>query len=132
MIRLLLRAQDIGWSTVGFIDGKNPPVFFRLDTRPESILNAVVNFLAEQAIPWDNIGSIAVVDGPGSFTALRSALTIVNTMAFTRTISLACAHAKPEEADAVVMQRLARARARQSFVVPHYGRPAHITKAKKR
>ncbi len=127
-MKLLLRAQDITWTTIGFDDGHGEPVFFRLDTRPETILNTVVKSLADRAIPWDHIESIAAVDGPGSFTALRSAMTIVDAIAFARGIPLAKAHAQPDEGDALVMRRLSKARLRRGWIVPHYGRAPHITR----
>lgn len=126
-MKLLLRAQDLAWVTVGLAEMGEVSRVARFACRPETILNAVVKSLADWGIPWDDIDSLAVVDGPGSFTALRSALTIANTIAFVRCIPLATCHAKLEETDALVMKRLQKARPDKAMIVPYYGQPPRIT-----
>lgn len=131
-MRLCVRGQDIAWTTIGVSDDKGKIVHsIRLETRPETILNAIVSELKTWKIDWKEIRSIAAVSGTGSFTSARSSLTIVNTIAFVWGIPMASVVTKPEVADELVLKKLARVKAKPSaWLVPHYGAKPHITKPK--
>ncbi|MEK7105315.1 MAG: hypothetical protein AAB865_01365 [Patescibacteria group bacterium] len=130
-MRLLIRAQDIAWTTIGLSDGGSVIQEERVITRPETILNTIESALAKWKIDWHKLDTVALVSGPGSFTALRSSLTIGNTIAFARKLPIASTKAKPDELDVVVMKRLAKAKATAAWVTPAYGAKALITKPKK-
>lgn len=130
-MRLCLRGQDIGWITIGVRRNDGVTQWKRVDARPEQFLNSVLHLLKSWKVGLDDLTSVAVVTGPGSFTALRDSLTIANTIAYARSLPVASLTAKPTDEDAVVMERLTKARTRTAaWAVPRYGAPANITKAK--
>lgn len=131
-MRLLLRAQDIAWTTFGLGDDKGKVIkAHRLDSRPETILNRLMETLSVWEVTMDKIDSLAVVAGTGSFTALRSGLTIANTLSFVRGVPTASIVVKQDVDDEVVLTRLAKAKVKRgAWSVPTYGAKPMITKPK--
>jgi hypothetical protein len=86
MTGLLLCGQDIRSISVGLVrDGK------LLEARdcpglPETYLASVEQTLKAWKLGLTDLDAIAVVTGPGSFTALRVSTTIANAIAFARNI----------------------------------------------
>ncbi len=131
-MRLLIRAQDIAWTTIGLSEHGRVKVSGRVDSRPETILNAVLDFLRREKTDLQAIDSIGIVRGVGSFTSLRNSLTFVNTVQYVRDLPIAGVVAGLTEADRTVLGRLARARATKKTLQPSYGRKAMITKSKRK
>lgn len=132
-MRLCVRGQDIGWMSVAVCEDGAVLKSSRLPVRPEGFLRGLLAVLKTWRIDLSELTDIALVDGPGSFTALRTSLSIGNTLAFSLAIPVTSIHAHADEADDVVWKRLLRARMKRTgWVIPHYGGEAHITKAKGR
>lgn len=131
-MRLLLRGQDIGWATIGLARVKDQTSSWRrIAIRPEAILLTIQAELKKAGKSFADLTSIAVVTGPGSATALRTSLTVVNTLAFVHGLAVVGLKAKPAAADDQVMQALAIKPARTGRVlVPDYGRAPTITSAR--
>jgi tRNA A37 threonylcarbamoyladenosine modification protein TsaB len=130
-MRLLIRATDIAWTSVGLSDNGRVKTSRRIDTRPETILNAVLAFLKEEKTDLQALDSIGVVRGRGSFTSLRNSLTFVNAVHYVRDLPTVGVVAARTEGDRTVFARLARARASRKTLHPSYGQKAMITKPKK-
>ena len=129
---LYLRAQDLYWMSVALIEDDGTILKEkRMDSRPETILSFLWIFLEEQKVDWKKIKSLWIVNGPGSFTALRQSLTIVNSIAFVHSLPVKSVQAKSDETDRSVFNRLLKQRTKRNWQVPFYGAPAMITKAKK-
>ena len=131
-MRLLLRAQDIAWTTIGLSDKSGKIVqACRLDSRPETILNRLIETLSAWKVSISDVDSLAVVAVPGSFTALRTSLTIANTLSFVHRVPMASIIVKPEVDDQIVLRRMAKAKVKRgAWSVPHYGAKPMITKPK--
>jgi len=84
--------------------------------------------LDENGLSWTDITGVAAYQGPGSFTGLRIGLTVVNTLADTR--SLPIVGATGEEWLASATERLANGES-DGLVMPLYGREPNITKPRK-
>ncbi|MEK7665879.1 MAG: hypothetical protein AAB337_03305 [Patescibacteria group bacterium] len=132
-MRLCVRAQDLAWFSFAFVDEHGVVhKTIRKDGPPEAIFRSLVSALGRWQINWDALTSVAVVSGPGSYTAMRNSITITNIIAFVRNIPVASVTAPPEASDEAVFLKLARAKARQgNWSVPAYGAPPKITKSKK-
>lgn len=77
---------------------------------------------------WQDISGIGAFKGPGSFTGLRIGLTVLNTLADAREISIV-----GETGEDWQEKALARLNAGENdrIVLPFYGSEAHITKPRK-
>lgn len=131
-MRLCLQAQDLHWTMIAVLDAKGKTMHMvRQESRPETLLNLLIDLLAAWGISWDNLTSIAVVRGPGSFTAIRTSLTLVNAIGFARNLPLGSCTVPIDASDAVALKKLASARTKpSSWIVPAYGAPPRITKPK--
>ena len=131
-MRLCLRGQDIGWLTVGLRrEAEGATQWKRFDVRPEQFLNSVLQALNAWNVAVEQLTSVAVVLGPGSFTALRDSLTIANTICYVHGLPIAGITAEQTDADDKVMDRLAEVPARlTTSAVPKYGAEPNITKPK--
>lgn len=85
-MRLYINGQDINHLVLADIDDKTSLKKFNVE--PEEYLRALDEFLSAHDSSAQKIKEIFVVIGPGSATALRSSLSIVNTMAFVLGIKL--------------------------------------------
>lgn len=73
---------------------------------PEGFLKAFRDFLSDQGLVLDDVKQIFCVVGPGSATALRSSLAMVNTLAFTKGIKLVAVEKEKGEQDIDTVKRL--------------------------
>lgn len=84
--------------------------------------------LAEQGLGWSDVTAVAAYQGPGSFTGLRIGLTIVNTLADTRSLPIVGATGKDWMQEA--LRRINNGET-DGLVMPVYGREPNITKPRK-
>jgi tRNA threonylcarbamoyladenosine biosynthesis protein TsaB len=94
-----------------------------------TLLGVIRNEFAKQHAAFDDIGSVLVFRGPGSFTGLRIGITVANTLAHSlskpivgitgeeKWLERGLGHLKDGQNDQLVM--------------PEYGAEAHITQQKK-
>lgn len=85
--------------------------------------------LALYSMELADIEAIGVMRGPGSFTGLRIGLTVLNTIASDRTISIVGVEMSDDWRE-VALRRLV-AGENDELVMPSYGAEAHITKPRK-
>lgn len=101
-----------------------------VETRPEGILRALLKFMAEHNVKADNIEGVVIVRGPGSVTALRSGISIVNTLAFVTNAPLypiECGDGV-ELADVILNANLSDAK---MYTTPFYDKAPNITMPQK-
>ncbi len=94
-----------------------------------TLLGAIRDELVKQQATFDDIGSVLVYRGPGSFTGLRIGITVANALAYglnVPIVGVAEEHQWLERG----LDRLKRGEHDQ-LVLPEYGAEAHITKQKK-
>lgn len=77
---------------------------------------------------WADISGIVVWQGPGSFTGLRIGITVANALAYSHGVPVTGATGQSWAADGIKQLDDAP---RGGFVVPDYGREAHITQPRK-
>lgn len=92
------------------------------------LLKQVDEFLAGRDISLDDVKGLFVFQGPGSFTGLRIGLTVINTLAYAKTIPVVGAMGDDWKEQAV--SRL-KAGENDQVVMPFYGAEARITQPKK-
>jgi hypothetical protein len=127
---LYVNGSDIARLVLGVL--KNDRSAFVVDpaaiaSSPETCLKNVDAFLASHAEPLEGI--VAVI-GPGSATALRTSLTIVNTIGFTKGIPLYGVELVPGADDRAVLVDLHHAPV-QPMLRPAYTNAAKITPSAK-
>lgn len=132
-MRLCIRAQDLRWFSFALSNDKGGvEQIVRYTEPPESLLQKLMATLKDWEIGMDALTSLAIVNGPGSATALRMAVSQANTITFVQGIAVAAISALPKMSDKSVFGKLAKARAnRATWIVPEYTSPPHITKSKK-
>ena len=107
-----------------YLDTSTMTAVLRLDEREfsweggremaEGLLRFIRDSLSEVGAEFSDISEITFMTGPGSFTGLRIGAAVVNTLATELGVPL-----KNHRGE------------RLEIVVPEYGRPANISKAKK-
>jgi tRNA threonylcarbamoyladenosine biosynthesis protein TsaB len=94
----------------------------------DTLLDRIEMLLKSVQEDLSSLTSIAVYQGPGSFTGLRIGITVANTLAYS--LSIPVVGAKGEYWLEAARESIARA-AGEQFVIPEYGASAHITKPRK-
>lgn len=84
-------------------------------------------FMQAAGVEWDEITGIVFYEGPGSFTGLRIGASVVNALAYSYEIPVACASG--EAWQIVGCEKLARGE--YSAALPNYGSAAFTTTPKK-
>ncbi|MGH7157972.1 MAG: tRNA (adenosine(37)-N6)-threonylcarbamoyltransferase complex dimerization subunit type 1 TsaB [Candidatus Saccharimonadales bacterium] len=116
---------------IGLYDGKTRLAYreWQAHRQLASTIHAnIKELLTVQGKDWADIQAIVAYKGPGSFTGLRIGLTVANALADSLGIP-----AVGESGDGWIEQgiaRLARGEA-ETFILPEYGAPVHITAQKK-
>ena len=107
-----------------YLDTSTPVTILKLDDHTyewesghqlaEGLLAFISDKLADNGATWQDLTSITLMSGPGSFTGLRIGAAVANTLAHDLNIPIYDhhGHAYP-------------------IILPNYGRPARITKQKK-
>lgn len=129
MMVLLVCGQDIRALSLGLARNGALERDVVLAASPEQYLARVVETMAEWKVGVSDLGAIAVVTGPGSFTSSRVSTTIANALAFAANLPVVPVE-NPERLD---LRRLAERLDlaglpdANRFAVPTYDRPPHIT-----
>lgn len=99
------------------------------------LLKRVSDFLNKQKISFSNISGIITVAGPGSFTSIRTSLSIVNTWAAVESIpAVGLARADFSDFDGLIKKGIAKLKKTKDpkIIKPFYGRPPDITAPRQR
>ena len=125
---LYVNGQDIGALTLGLLT--EAPLLETFTVGPEKFLESLDGFLTKHDLSVDTLDGALVITGPGSATALRGSLAIMNTLAFTSGLAL-FGHEKPkEQSDLVFIQSLdlSKLPAEQGELEPVYAHEPRITR----
>lgn len=115
---------------LSFVDGE-----WRYDTEWESgreLAKGLLSFLQDelqgQDKSWEDITGLVAFLGPGSFTGLRIGITVLNSLAYARSLPIV-----GETGDAWQQQGISRLAlgGDDQIVLPHYGGEANITTPRK-
>lgn len=132
-MRLYVNGQDINHLILADIDNEKSLQTF--EAEPEQFLLALNTFLSAQSQSSKDIKEIYAVIGSGSATALRSSLSIVNTIAFVAQIPLKGIEKSPADDDSKILSLIRNDEikivASGSKLMPEYQEPAKITISKK-
>lgn len=94
----------------------------------KGLLGYLRDQLAKSGKTWADIAAIGTFQGPGSFTGLRIGLTVLNTIADSRSIPIVGTKGDDWQTQAVEKLRESND---EKIILPHYGSEAHITKPRK-
>lgn len=124
---LYVNGQDIGALTLGLLS--EAPVLETFSVGPEQFLASLDTFLQKHAIELRQLEGVIVIKGPGSATALRGILAIMNTLAFTSEMKLFGYEKPKEQSDLVFVQGLdlSSLPEAQNELVPVYAHGPRIT-----
>ncbi|MBI4256985.1 hypothetical protein HY733_03890 [Candidatus Uhrbacteria bacterium] len=125
---LLLLAQDIGWLSIGLAQSGKLIQERTSETSPEGYLLNLHQTLEAWSVSLEQIKSILVVTGPGSFTASRVSTTIANAIAFSRNIPIMGVENSSHRSLTELLMSLPEMGS--THVAPTYDRPPEITKAR--
>jgi tRNA A37 threonylcarbamoyladenosine modification protein TsaB len=125
-MELFVCAQDIQSITFGLV--RDQEVLFEktYDASPEHYLFSLEQFFSEQKMSPADVSRILVVTGPGSFTASRVSVTMVNTFAFVHSVPVV-SFENSERLSLAELLSQKRAQGESVFAVPTYDRPPNIT-----
>ena len=129
---LFLCAQDLGFFWLGLIKDQSFVVLEKINGSPEDILKNLDEFIITNKIDLDKLDGISIVSGPGSFTASRLSLMIVNGLHFTKSIPLFVLEnpLKLDPEKLINKCGIGKPLSEQAFAIPDYDRPANITQPK--
>lgn len=118
---LFLAPLDLRRLSLGLWQGKAMAVREEIHVTPEEIAGAVSDFLSRHKQHIDDLGGILVANGPGSATALRSGISVANTLAFIYDLPLFAVPEIPVSIEGLVPVLA---------LSPVYAHPPHITMPK--
>ena len=129
---LYVNGQDIGRLVLGLIqDGAWNVAPQMFEVAPEEYLSTLDQFLLENGhARAEGIMEIALLVGPGSATALRTSVSMMNAIAFAKNIAIRVVEKAPEADDRDVLAALATAQS-VSVARPVYLHGARITASSK-
>ncbi len=94
-----------------------------------TIFKKVENLLEEQKLELSDLQGIIYYEGPGSFTGLRISATVINTLADSYQIPIACVSGEDWLKAGVKM--LSTGSELAGLAIPNYGQLPNITKPRK-
>ncbi len=128
-MRIYINGQDIKQIHFADIDSSSKVQTFEVE--PDSFLKVFDGFLYDIGYSIDQIKELYVVVGPGSATALRTILSIVNTCHFTKKIPLYGIEKDREISDSDVINRIKNNQIEfvehENYLFPIYERNMGIT-----
>ncbi len=130
MIDLYVNGQDIRRIVFGLAKNGEVQAVRSFDVGPEGDLGVLDGFLGAHKCALDELTRIITVVGPGSATALRSSLSIVNAIAFAREIPIVPIEQGTDEQDIDSFTHALSTSADQSttdFAYPKYSTNPKIT-----
>lgn len=133
---LYVNGQDIKTLVIGTVDEQaNEPPRVISETAPEAYLSHIDDFLKGSHKEVSDVEKIFVVVGPGSATALRAILSIVNTMKFAAGVDLVGVEKPMLEDDRETLRKINEGQATlvkdRDFLAPIYAYAPRITRSKK-
>jgi tRNA threonylcarbamoyladenosine biosynthesis protein TsaB len=93
----------------------------------ETIHNKIRDLLSDNKLTLQDLESLAIYEGPGSFTGLRIGFSVANTLAYGLGIPIVTTTGDDWKEKAI--ENLSSGQG-QEQVLPEYGSPPHITKPK--
>jgi len=127
-MKLYVNGQDIAKIIVGSVDDG---MLVTHEVETEGFLEAIHTFVREQGEGYNNLEGIYVVVGPGSATALRSSLTIVQTIHFVEGTPLFAIEKMPEASDQDTIKQAIEHGELVDTLTPIYQHSPRITISKK-
>ena len=129
---LYANGQDIAHIVLGLVgdDGAWAVAPTGIPATPEAALGAIDAFLREHDVSRTGLAALAVVRGPGSPTALRTTLAIMNAWAFAGGLHIRGIEKRPDEVDADMLERVNAAHP-VPMTLPLYTALPHITSSTK-
>lgn len=128
-MHVIISPHDLTYAVFALLEGGNVQKEQKVETTPESLLENTLAYLEREGVAIESVEGMVVVTGPGSFTALRAGLSVVNTFAFVHEIPLVAVPNPEEKILGALMEEVDLSKT-QTFVTPHYGREPNITKPK--
>lgn len=129
---LYVNGQDIERLVLGMVGEKAVEIF---SVSPDAFLATVRDFLVQRHASLDDVKAIVCVRGPGSATALRVSLSMVQALAFAKEIRLIPIEKDPKASDESVFQAITEAwvavQPVTEFMTPFYTHAPQITVAKR-
>ncbi len=116
-MKLYVNGQDIRQLVVADVEQGEPTI---VETEPEGYLKVLARYL-------DDVSEIYAVVGPGSATALRSILTILQTVHFVQGTPLFAIEKEPDEDDTSTIARAQADATPVDTLVPIYQHSPRIT-----
>ena len=126
-MELYLNGQDISEFKTALVKEGQLVGLKTYDVGPEEHLKTLQTFLKEQGAVAEDLVKLFVVVGPGSPTALRSILSIVNTMKFVLGVELVAVKKEKDEDDSSAFDRAGDGSVSETFLAPIYVHPPRIT-----
>lgn len=132
-MRLYLNGSDLSQLALADLDSEES--LKAIKTPPEGYLKLIDEFLKESNTLPADLEAIYVVTGPGSATALRTMLSIVNTIKFAFNTKVFSVQKNLDEQDSVTIKNLLNKNvdqnADEAFAQPIYESGPRITASKK-
>ncbi len=125
---LFLAAQDIRFADFGLVDAGALKESARVDAPPERYLAELDRLLAAWKAGPGDISAVAVVTGPGAFTASRVSTVLADAIAFALDVPVIPLENPGRRPLADLAPALPAART--THAVPVYDREANITRKK--
>jgi len=129
---LYFNAQDFNKLVLGFFDKKIK--LKKFETEPNLFLQTITNFFDTNKVDFQKVKGIAIVTGPGSFTALRSILSIVNTILLVQKIKVIEIKNETDLDDEKLFNqavvKFKKGIGSTKFIRPHYNKEPNISFAK--
>jgi len=123
---LLIAGQDVKFARIGLAEAGKVLFQKRIEGEPETFLKGLDTALNNWKVNRQEIEAIAVANGSGSATALRTSVTIANTIAFTLKIPVYSVQISPDESLDKLVQKVEITST--GLAIPSYSSPAKITK----
>ena len=123
-MRLYVNGQDISRIILADVDSGEMQT---VETETEGFLEAIDTFVKKRVGDCEDIQALYVVVGPGSATALRSTLSIAQTIHFVTGVKLYAIEKDQQEDDQVTLPRIEKEAKEVKRLIPVYQHQPRIT-----